>query len=117
MAARGIKKSRVGNKYMCAQSLPTLCNPMDTGAYREENWRGLPFPPPGNLPNPGTEPASPKSPTLAGRFFITEPPGKPVGNQKKKQLYQLMNNSFSSFKGGADSPSLCSLPCIYYTTM
>ena len=32
------------------------------------------FPPLGDLPEPGIKPASP---TLAGRFFITEPPGKP----------------------------------------
>ena len=35
---------------------------------------GLPFPPPGDLPNPGIEP---ESPVLAGGFFPTEPPGKP----------------------------------------
>ena len=35
----------------------------------------MPFPPPRDLPNPRIEPASP---TLAGRFFTTEPPGKPV---------------------------------------
>ena len=90
---------------------------MNRGAHREEYWRELPFPPPGDLPNPGIEPASPKSPTLAGGFFTTEPPRKPIGNQKRKQLYQLMNNPFSSFEAGAGSPSLCSLPCIYYTTM
>ena len=31
----------------------------------------------GNLSNPGIEPTSPVSPALAGRFFTTEPPGKP----------------------------------------
>ena len=31
-------------------------------------WSGLPFPPPGDLPGPGIEPASP---ALAGRFFTT----------------------------------------------
>jgi len=35
---------------------------------------GLPFTSPGDIPNPGIEPASP---ALAGRFFTTEPPGKP----------------------------------------
>ena len=35
----------------------------------------------GNLPNPGIEPTSPASPELAGRFFITEPPGKPLLNK------------------------------------
>ena len=36
---------------------------------REEYWSGLPFHPPGYLPNPGIEPASLKSPALAGKFF------------------------------------------------
>ena len=34
------------------------------------------FPPPGDLPDLGIEPASSASPELAGGFFITEPPGK-----------------------------------------
>ena len=38
---------------------------------------GLPFPPPGDLPDPGIEPVSPVAPTVAGRFFTTELPGKP----------------------------------------
>ena len=42
---------------------------------RQENWSGLPFPSPGDLPNPGMEPTSL---ALAGRFFTTEPPGKPL---------------------------------------
>ena len=44
------------------------------GFPRQEYWSGLPFPPPGDLPHPGTESTSP---ALAGRFFTTEPPGKP----------------------------------------
>ncbi|XP_061294344.1 DNA-directed RNA polymerases I, II, and III subunit RPABC4 isoform X1 [Bos javanicus] len=42
------------------------------GFSRREHWSGFPFPPPGDLPDPGIEPASPKSPTLAGGFFTTE---------------------------------------------
>ena len=38
---------------------------------------GLPFPSPGDLPNPGIEPMSPVSSALAGRFFTIEPLGKP----------------------------------------
>ena len=38
---------------------------------RQEYWSGLPFPPPGDLPDPRIEPTSP---ALAGRFFTTEPP-------------------------------------------
>ena len=45
--------------------------------YRQEYWSGLPFPSPGDLPDPGIEPASLVSPALAGGFFTTEPPGKP----------------------------------------
>ena len=43
------------------------------GFSRQEHWSGLPSPSPGDLPNPGTEPASP---TLSGRFFTAELPGK-----------------------------------------
>ena len=43
---------------------------------RQEDWSGLPFLPPGNLPDPGIEPESPIPPTLAGGLFTTEPPRK-----------------------------------------
>ena len=42
------------------------------------DWSGLPFPPPGDLPNPGIEPMSLASPTLACRFFNIASPGKPT---------------------------------------
>ena len=42
-----------------------------------KNLSRLLFPPPGDLPDPGTELVSPLVPALAGRFFTTEPPGKP----------------------------------------
>ena len=70
---------------MCvrAQCL-TLCDPMDCSQAplsmefsRQENWSGLPFPTPGDLPDPGIEPMSLASPALAGRFFTTAPPEKP----------------------------------------
>ena len=38
-------------------------------------WSGLPFPPPGDLPNPGTGPPSSGSPASAGIFFTTAPSG------------------------------------------
>ena len=41
-------------------------------------WSGLPILPPGELPDPGIEPASPASPALASGFCITESPGKPI---------------------------------------
>ena len=39
------------------------------GFSRQEYWSGLPCPPPGDLPNPGIEPASIISPALAGGFL------------------------------------------------
>ena len=47
--------------------------PPSIGFSRQEYWSGLPFPLPGDLPDPGIEPGSL---ALAGRFTI-EPPGKP----------------------------------------
>ena len=47
------------------------------GFSRQEYWDGLPFPPPGDFPDPGNKPTSPVSPAFTGRFFTTEPPGKP----------------------------------------
>ena len=49
--------------------------PLSMEFFRQEYWDELPFPLPGNLSNPGIEPTSP---ALAGRFFTTVPPGKPV---------------------------------------
>ena len=43
--------------------------PLSMGFPRQEYWSGLPFPPPGDLPNPGIESASLTSPELAGGFF------------------------------------------------
>jgi len=42
--------------------------------FRQEHWSRLPFPPAGDLPDPGIEPTPPVSPTLAVRFFTTNQP-------------------------------------------
>ena len=47
------------------------------GFPRQEDWSGLPLPPPGDLLDPGIEPASLECPTLAGGFLTTAPPGQP----------------------------------------
>ena len=47
--------------------------PLSMGLFRQEYWSWLPFPSPGDLPDPGIEPVFP---ALAGGFFTTEPPGK-----------------------------------------
>jgi len=41
------------------------------GFSRQEYWSGLPYPSPGDLPEPGIEPTFLTSPALAGRFFTT----------------------------------------------
>ena len=46
------------------------------GFSRQESWNGLPFPSPGDLPDPGIEPASPMSPAFAAEFFTLVPPDK-----------------------------------------
>ena len=73
--------------YICCCSVAVLCptlfmtpwtvacqDPLSMGIFRQEYWSELPFPPPGDLPDPGIEPASP---ALAGGLFTTEPPRKP----------------------------------------
>ena len=45
--------------------------PLSMEFFRQEYWSGLPFPPPGDLPNPGIEPKCLASLTLAGAFFTT----------------------------------------------
>ena len=64
---------------LCVHTLscPTLCDPMDYsppgssvhGISQARILSGLPFPSPGDLPNPGIEPESLLSPALAGGFF------------------------------------------------
>ena len=48
--------------------------PLSMGSCRQECWRGVPFPSPGDLPDPGIEPGSP---ALEADALTSEPPGKP----------------------------------------
>ena len=43
--------------------------PLSMEFSRQEHWSGLPFPPPGDLPNPGIEPTSPVTSALAGTLY------------------------------------------------
>ena len=71
-----------------AQSCPTLCNPMDCslsgssvyGIFQARCWSGLPFPSPGDPPEPGIEPWSPE---LQADALPSEPPGKSIPDAKK----------------------------------
>ena len=66
-----------------AQSCPTLCNrwtvayqaPPSMGFSRQEYWSGLPFPSPGDLPDPGIEL---RPPALQADALTSAPPGKPL---------------------------------------
>ena len=75
-----------------AQSCPTLRGPKDCslpdssihGIFQARILEWLPFPLPGDLPDPGIEPVSLVSPALAGRFFTTSA----TWEAPKKDAYQ-----------------------------
>ena len=86
-----------------SQLCPTPCNPTDCSPpgssvqgilqariLEEES----PFPPPGDLPNPGLEPKSLASPALAGGFFTTSASGKPKGHQNSETLVAVWKNGW-----------------------
>ena len=50
--------------------------PLSVGIFKQGYWSRLPFPPPGDLPNPGVEPLSPASPALQADSLPTEPSGR-----------------------------------------
>ena len=59
--------------------------PPSMGFSRQEYWSGLPFPPPGHLPDPGIEP---RSPALQADTLLSESPGKPFIEHIPKSLHQ-----------------------------
>ena len=61
--------------------------PLSIGFSRQECWSELPCPSPGDLPDSGIEPASHMSPALAGGFFTTDLPEKPL---LQLYLYQFL---------------------------
>ena len=57
----------------------------------------LPFSPPGDLPNPGIKPVSPRYPALTGGFFAVEPLRKPIETNGKYQfLVGTIENHYNS---------------------
>ena len=74
--------------------------PLSMGFSRQEYWSGWPFPPPGNLPNPGIEP---RSPALQADSLLSESPGKPLGIFQKVLMglpYPRPTESISLSGGG-----------------
>ena len=63
------------------------------GFSRQENWSGLPFPPPGDLPDTEIEFTSPAYPVLAGGFFTTS-----ATWEAQLALIGLKSIQFSSFQ-------------------
>ena len=93
-AKMGLIKDRndtdlTGSESKVAQPCPTLCDPWTVahhtppsmGFSRQEYWSGLPFPSPGDLPDPGIEP---RSPTLQADALTSAPPGKPGPNRRRR---------------------------------
>ena len=58
---------------------------LSVGFSRQEYWSGLPFPSPGDLPDPGIELSSLTSPALAGGLFTTEPPEEPFESHESER--------------------------------
>ena len=56
---------------------------LSMGFFRKEYWSGLPFPSPGNLPDPGIKR---RSPALQADTLPSEPPGKPSGPQRSMTI-------------------------------
>ena len=90
--------------------------PLPMGFFIQEYWGGLSFPSAEDLPNPETETASLE---LAGRFFITELPGKPTTkarstrNEIRLPLYSSPTIPKSCPRSSL-IPSLCTLSILWY---
>ena len=81
--------------------------PLSMGFSRQEYWSGLPFPPPGDLPDPGIEPACPVSLAMARVFFTTEPPAKKTSQTPSLLSKSTWSRDFS--RTGCFPPTVSSL--------
>ena len=92
--------------------------PSSMGFSRQEYWSGLPFPSPGDLPNPGIEPGSP---ALQADALTSEPPEKPLNRnwhwkmiwvQNELLFHQATEISWLLFTEVTLSWPICH--CVYY---
>ena len=80
--------------------------PLFVGFSRQKYWSGLPFPPPGDLPNTGVKP---RFPTLHVDSLPSEPPGKPTespGEPQRKDRFSSVTQSCPTLCDPID----CSMP-------
>ena len=77
--------------------------PPSMGFSRQECWSGLPFPSPGDLPDPGIEPGSPALQTDA---LPSEPPGKPAASAKSLQQCRTLCDPIDGSPPGSPVPGI-----------
>ena len=75
LAPQSLSFHLVYHVFIHVRLFETCQAPLSMEFPRQEYWSGLPFPTPGDLPNPGTEPGSP---ALQVDSLLSEPPGKPT---------------------------------------
>ena len=101
--------------------------------FQARIWSWLPFPTPRDLPNAGVEPVSLESPALAGRFFTTAPPGKPLFSGpspyiakwqvlKNEKLDEVWNATVLCFSNVIEKQCVCEpvrfwLPCVFNSSV
>ena len=93
-------KHCVGHVCLCASVMSNSLPPYGLQPARllcprnfpgKKYWSGQPFPPLGDLPNPGIEPTAPTSPALAGGFFTLALPGKPALDRRFPISFQMLS--------------------------
>ena len=82
-------------------------SPQSMGFSRQEYWRGLSCPSPGDLPNPGMEPMPPVSNTLKVNSLSTEPPGRP------NEIITVKKNEYHLTLYRATLLTMTETQCIY----
>ena len=70
----------------------TCQSSLSMGFTRQEYWSGLPYPPPGNLPNQGIKP---RSPILQVGSILSEPPRKYGLQSLKYFLFDFLQQKFA----------------------